>query len=410
MQYTLDTSTPAEVRAMITASAEEVDAAIRDFKDNARLFLADKLVGDVMEKETITPVSHPMYEGGDLVPGAAYQFTARLAVLPPIDLPDCASLEVRLPEPGLEQEELRGVYLAMLRQYATVEEVTDGRAAKTGDIAVVDIQATCGGEEVPGMQGSALQIHLDNSGGRLQDVRALAEGLHVGETASGVMTCPEDFPEKAYRGKPIDLKVSLKALRSETLPELDAAFAKKLGFGSLQELEKKVLSDAMGAKIATIKAKAGEALLNAMLEKTAFPVPEPVRALFERDEVLEGRDAMLHQGMSREEITSRINAALPDIRLRAERHARAHCFLLALAVREGLQVPEEELDDVIARMAGKDHDPAELRRIMEKNGTLSDVHERLLAARAMEYMYSKARKVVVDRDGNPVEAPQPAVQ
>ncbi len=408
MHYVLDTSSPTEIRASISASAAEVDDAIRRFKEDARLLLADRLAREVMEKENIDPVSHPMYEGGDLKPGSSYDFTARLAVLPPIDLPDCSALEVRLPEPGLEQDELRGVYMAMLRQFATVEEVGDGRAAKTGDIAVVDIEALAGGEEVPGMQGRDLPVRLDDSGGRLKDVRALAEGLRVGESASGTMACPEEFPVESFRGKEISLKVTLKELRCEKLPTLDEDFAKKLGFSSLQEMEKKVLSDAMGRKMAVIKARAGEELLNGLLDKTDFPVPEPVRELFVRDEVIAGRDVMLRRGVPQEEIGRRVDAALPDIRARAERHARAHCFLLALASREGLQVPEKEMDDVIARMAGKDRDPAELRKAMEKNGTFSDVHERLLAARAMEFLYSHARKIVVDKNGEPVQPPQGA--
>ncbi len=408
MHYALDTSSPTEIRASISASAAEVDEAIRESGQDARLLLADRLAREVMEKEDISPVSHPMYEGGDLKPGSAYDFTARLAVLPPIELPDCSSLEVRLPEPGLEQEELRGVYLAMLRQFATVEEVSDGRPAKSGDIAVVDIEALAGGEKVPGMQGSDLPVRLDDSGGRLKEVRALAEGLRVGETANGTMSCSEEFPVESYRGKEVSLKVTLKELRCEKLPTLDEGFAKKLGFGSLRELETKVLKDAMGSKMAFIKARAGEELLNGILDKTDFPVPEPVRELFVRDEVLGGRDAMLRQGVPQEEISRRINAALPDIRVRADRHARAHCFLLALASREGLQVPEKEMEDVIARMAGKDRDPAELRKAMEKNGTFSDVHERLLAARAMEFLYSHAKKIVVDRNGDPVQPPQGA--
>ena len=410
MHYALDTSSPTEIRASITAGAAEVDDAISRFGGNARLLLADRLAREVMEKENIDPVSHPMYEGGDIKPGEEYSFTARLAVLPPIDLPDCSSLEVRLPEPGLEQEELRGVYMALLRQFAEVEEVTDGRPAKAGDIAVVDIEALAGGEEVPGMQGKDLPVRLDDSGGRLSEVRALAAGLRVGEAASGSMTCPEEFPEASFRGKEISLKVTLKALRSEKLPTLDEEFAGKLGFGSLKEMEKKVLTDAMGRKMALIKARAGEELLSGLLDKADFPVPEPVRELFVRDEVMAGRDVMLRQGVPQEEIGRRVQAALPDIRARAERHARAHCFLLALASREGLRVPEEEMDDVIARMAGKDRDPAELRKALEENGTFSDVHERLLAARAMEFLYSHAKKTVVDREGKPVQPPTPAEQ
>ena len=164
----------------------------------------------------------------------------------------------------------------------------------------------------------------------------------------------------------------------------------------------------MARKIAAIKARAGETLLNGLLDKTDFPLPEPVRALFVRNELLEARDIMLRQGLQREEITARLQDMRQGLETQAERHARAHCYLLALAFRENLQVPEKELEDVLEKMAGKDGSPAELRKAMEKNGALSDVQERLLAARAMEFLYSHTRKVVVDREGKPVQAPQKA--
>ncbi|MBP3730740.1 MAG: trigger factor [Mailhella sp.] len=407
MQYVLDKSMPTEVRVKIRADAAEVDEAIRDYKENARVLLADKLVAQLLEREKINPVSRPMYEGDELKPGQSYEFTARLAVLPLINLPDYASLEVRLPEPGLEPEELRGVFLSLLRHFADVREVTDGRKATAGDIAVVDIEAAADGVDVPEMHAHDLRVHLDEKG-RLKDVSVVVMGLSTGETGNGTIVCPDDFPRESLRGKRISLKITLNKLFSEQLPTLDAEFAKKIGFDTLDALEKKVLSDAMGNKIAAIKTMAGEKLLNDLLDKTDFPLPEPVRALFIRNEFLEARDIMLRAGMQREQITARLQEQRTAMEAQAERHARAHCYLLALAFRENLQVPEKELEKAIAQMAGKNGNPAELRKNMEKNGTLSDVQERLLTVRAMEFLYSHVHKVVVDRNGNPVEAPQKA--
>ena len=50
MHYALDTSSPTEIRASISACAAEVDEAIRDFGEDARLLLADRLVREVMER------------------------------------------------------------------------------------------------------------------------------------------------------------------------------------------------------------------------------------------------------------------------------------------------------------------------------------------------------------------------
>ena len=48
MHYALDTSSPTEIRASISASAAEVDEAIRESGQDARLLLADRLAREVM--------------------------------------------------------------------------------------------------------------------------------------------------------------------------------------------------------------------------------------------------------------------------------------------------------------------------------------------------------------------------
>ncbi len=399
MHYTLDRSQPGELRAAIRLDAGEVDAALAEYGTDARVMLADRAAADVLAAERISSPGHPMYEGGDLQPGREYDFTARFSLLPTLAPFDCSSMEVSMPEPVLGEGELRGIFLGILRRNGTIAEITDGSPAAQGDIAVVDIDAAADGNDVPGMTARDLRLRLDEeSGPRLAAVRALVTGLRAGETADGAMPCPMDFPDEALRGKSIGLRVTLKSLLRETLPALDDAFAAKLGFDSLKDLEKKALDDALAARSVQIRAHAAEELLSLILRTQDFPLPEPMRVFYVRSALGEAGQQLLRQGVPQERIPARLEALRADLEGRAARNARVHCLLLAVARDRNITVPEEETDKVLQGMAGPQGNVAELRFAMEKNGGLKDIRERLLAVRAMDSLFEGARKVPAAQD------------
>ncbi len=395
MRYTLDRSQPGEIKAAIQLDAADVDAALEEFKENARVMLADKAAAEVLEKEQISSPGRPMYEGGDLQKGSAYSFTARFAVLPVLPTFDYSSLEVSLPDPAPDKDDLKKIYLDLLRRNGVISEITDGSPAQAGDIAVVDIDAASDGILVPGMSARGLRMRLDESSGeRLASVRSIVLGMHAGETGTGVLICPEDFPEESLREKRIDLNVTLKTLLRETLPEMDDAFARRLGFDSLTALEKKVLEDAREAKSMRIRAKCADDILARILSAQDFPLPEPMRVLYVRSALGEAMQEMRQQNVSQEEIPSRLEAIRPSIESRAAWNARVHCYLLAVARDQKIELPEEEINAVLTRMAGVNGNAAELRFAMQKNGGLKDLRERMLAVRAMDFIYQRVRKTV----------------
>ena len=112
MQYTLDRSSPVELSISIQAESIEVDAAFRKDPNDPRKTLADTLLSSILEKEHIDPISSPAYEGPELIPGNAYSFSVRFSVLPPIDIPEFSTLEIRVPRPDMEPEELRQLFWA----------------------------------------------------------------------------------------------------------------------------------------------------------------------------------------------------------------------------------------------------------------------------------------------------------
>ena len=82
-------------------------------------------------------------------------------------------------------------------------------------------------------------------------------------------------------------------------------------------------------------------------------------------------------------------------------------FLLAFAVREHLEITQEEADQQILQIAQRSHqDYNSLHNSICKSKLFHDLQLRLLAAKALNVLYKKVSKVVVDSRGNPVPAPE----
>ena len=93
--------------------------------------------------------------------------------------------------------------------------------------------------------------------------------------------------------------------------------------------------------------------------------------------------------------------------VQARMQAKAQAFLMALAFRENIRVTQQEADRHILQIAQETkQDFAKLREAIWQNGMIHDIQERLMAAKALDMLYAKAKKITVDADGKPVPAPE----
>ena len=118
------------------------------------------------------------------------------------------------------------------------------------------------------------------------------------------------------------------------------------------------------------------------------------------------RKALQRARCSEEQMMEQLKAMEEDGHRSAEEQARAHVFLLALAEREHIRVSEQDMKTEMESLArDMKTSPDAVCDQLEKSGMEDDVRERILAAKALTYLYNKAHKVVVDEKGDIVPPP-----
>ncbi len=297
----------------------------------------------------IRPVAAPEY-AYDL-PGSEdeeFQFTATVSVQPKPEPADWTELEVPYAEPEVpaevvdqELEELR----ASVAELAPVE----GRPAQTGDVAVIDA--------------------LDASGDGQRDlVVELGSGRLVEEIERALIgASPDETKEVEFEladGLTSTAEVTLKELKEKVLPPLDDELARAASeFDTLDELRADIergIHEVLEEEAETqFRSAAVDALVQASNFQAAGPLVEArTRELLNAlGRSLERRgisaDAYLQlSGQSGEQLVERLGAE-------AQLSVARELVLEAVADKLGLQVSDEEIEELIREQAELHGDDAE---------------------------------------------------
>ena len=193
-------------------------------------------------------------------------------------------------------------------------------------------------------------------------------------------------------GQTVSYDVTVKAIKKKTYPERDAELAKQLGGNETwDEFETQLREHAGRRKKEALESGAKNKMLDELIGKYSFPVPESfvqqrVDARLER-----GLRALAQQGMKAEDMRKldfgRLRAAQRD---EAEREVRASLVVDRIAEAEGVAISDEELDREVMMLSIQTREPYEsLRERLTKDGGLNRLRDELRREKTSNVLYEK---------------------
>src|SRR5919108_72787 len=255
----------------------------------------------------ITPVGDPELKLPSLPDaGEELSFSIEVAIRPKAELGEYKGLEVGraevdVPGEGGGQEPDR------LREgFASLNPVD--RAARAGDLALIDYSGTVDGEPFEGSEAADLMVELGTESMLPEFDRAL-QGRSGGDVVEVEVRFPDDHRPEHLAGKPARFQVTVKEVREKELPELDDEFtAEASEFETLDELRDEIRARIAAALQDRVEAEFREAAVDAEAEGIEVTEQEMLEALGpgEGEETPEnllerlrasGRDAILHEDL-----------------------------------------------------------------------------------------------------------------
>ena len=378
------------------------------FAKEVRQEVLDSLVSERFREaivaQKLSPVSQPQLTNLMLAEGAPLQFKAAFEIKPDIDVTGYDSIVVAKPDTALTDAEFEGELARVMDQYGTVEPVEEDRPLADGDWAEIEFKgeiqemATVVGEENPNkpepITGEDVLIEV-NGKNTLQAFTDALRGSKVGQEMTFEVNYPADFGEQKLAGQTVKYDVTVKAIKRKTYPEKDEEFAKQLGdYESWDEFEQELKARASGRKKEALESAAKEKMLNELIGRIQFPVPETfvqqqVDARLDR-----GLRALAQQGMTADDMRKldfgRLRAAQRE---QAVAEVKASLILDRIADVEGVQVSEDEMEREMLMASLQAREPLEtLRARMMEDGSVERMREQMRREKTGTVLYEKLAK------------------
>jgi len=283
--------------------------------------------------------------------------------------------------------------------------VREARLPKDGDVAVVSFNATENGEPVPGVRAENFQLSL-GEGQALPDFEALVKATMPGADNSGTMSFPADFINQELAGKTVDMNITVHVIKEKELPPVDDELAKKAGsFENLDKLKEAISRSYVQSRQQLYKAAAQKKLLDAVLAKVDYPLPPSL--VEEQIGILisDAKNKIERQGKAPEALGRTDEELRKEFEPKALEIVKAQLFLLKLSDAEKIETTPQEMDAYFMQVASRTgQDVLAVKQHYEQNGLVIPVRDKILADKAMEYIYSKAKISKVPAKEAPAEA------
>ncbi len=344
-----------------------------------------------LKEEEITTLSVVKIDPEEIAEDKPFKYTAEIEVPPKVQVADYKGLPLIRPSTTVEQADIDREIEKLREQHAPLIPLAEGAQVAEGAHVAVDVKAQCEGQEVSELTVTDYHLEL----GRdffLPDFDARLEGMNVDETREFSMDFAQDFPRKPLAGQRVSFAVTLKEAKQRMLPELDDDFAKDLGeFDTLDQLKTSVSDRLQKARDQKAAQELREQILNALIEKHSFELPEFMVESQMDMYVNQTLGSLVNYGIDPRTMPPDMRPNREHFRDPAVRMVKAGLILKAISDVENLAVSDEELQAGIVERAGESKvSPDHMRDQFEKAGALDEFRNALLNDKVFELIKAHA--------------------
>lgn len=432
MKYTVEELSPVKKKVQVEVPAAEVDAVLnqsvnryrasvalpgfrkgkapmamvekrfaQDIYKEAAESLLQENIGEILKELDMEPVAGLNLDGAEepVKRGNDYNYAFIFEVMPAFDLPEYNGIAVEEEKAIVTDEEIDHVIDRVRRNMGTREDVTETRLPAEGDIVSMDFEGRDEeGNVLDGVSGQNFQVTIGEKQ-VIPDFEALVLTIMPGETKEGDVVFPEDYHSANLAGKTVRMKITVNSLATMKLPEINDDFAKLLGaFESVDEMRDNIRTSYMNNRKELSKSKAQSLLLEGLLEKVEFPLPEGLVDRYTGNILADRFGRMQRGGLDMNELDKEtVDGWREEAKTEAEKYARTQIFLLSIAKKEAFEVTPQEMEAALRQIAAQgNHDFNTLYEHYVRNNLLGSLRDRLLADKAMDFIYEKAEITEVE--------------
>jgi len=407
------TVSPDDVTRVLEDSYERVraTAAISGFRKGTvpksviKAKFADGINGDVstrlidstyhlaLEELGLAPLGGPAVEiktpqpeaGKDFIYTLSFEVTPRVEVgnYLGFDLGDRISISVSEDEINVGLDGIRETNI----RFKEVSKPADDK-----DMVIIDFTATRNGKTIKGLKGTGYPVLIGETS-PMPGLDDALKGLSAGDKKDAELTFPENYSEKKLAGKDVIFHITVQAVKEKTAPEIDDEFAKGLQCENFEALKERVAAEIKKSKEKEEKNRLKEIILDKLIEGRDLEVPDALaqkyHELIFKSVVENMRAGMVNpadKGLSEDSVRERYRPL-------AVRRAKEDMILDAIALKEKMEISNEEVEEAIRELAAERNLPVDsLMTRIQREGNLEMIKDGLKHEKVFDLIIDSSKK------------------
>jgi trigger factor len=360
-----------------------------------------KFYTDAVNEGELNVLGQPDVDITEFNDGDELKFTAEVDIRPVIEIPDYSGIEIVVDAVEVSDEDVEKSLEQLRDRFASTTPVE--RPAADGDVVVVDLEASVGGEVLD--DGVATGVSYTIGSGQLLD--GIDEAV-IGLEKGGSATFTSELKGGTASGQEATVKVDVSDVQERELPSLDDDFAQLASeFDTLDELREDSRKRLARMKSYDQATQAQEKVLDALIELVEVPIPEKLL----KDELGTRTHNLEHhqfpqtgltwetfleaEGKTREEYDA-------ELEQQAVKGIKTQFILDELVNKEKLSVNQEELTEhLVRRAATSGMTPDQFAQAVVEGGQVPILVGEVARGKALAVVVEAAK--VTDTNGEPVD-------
>ena len=447
MKTTLVSNENNDVKLTMEFTAEEFDEAVNKvYKQNRNQFMIDgfrkgKAPRSIIERHYgegvfyedainnmfrdgypvainelgIEVIDSPNVDFSEFGKGKPLTMTVQVATYPIIeDIKDYTGVKVDQVEDKIGKEDVEKELEALQKRNSRM--VVADRKVKDGDTVTLDYKGFIGDKQFDGGTAERQELKI-GSGMFIPGFEEQLVGTKSGDKIDVKVPFPEDYHEKDLAGQEAVFHCLIHDVKEEQLPALDDEFAKDVSeFDTLEELKKQTKKDLQESKNKQAENNAKDAIVEKLYEANKVDVPK-VMVDDEIDNMAQELNQQLsYQGLSLDQYLQYMQKDMKDFReeLREEatKKVATRLILRSIAVKENIDVTEEELDKELKMLADQYRMEIDQVKKALEGGSMDFFKKDIVIRKVIDMLYDKAEvnKVAPTKAKTTVKEKKPAAK
>jgi trigger factor len=338
---------------------------------------------EAAEQEKLKVAGMPQIEATTLEPGKDLEFTATFDIYPKFEIADISKMKVTQPVVKLAAADVDEMIETLRKQQQDWKEVK--RAAKKGDLLVVDFDGKLDGKEFEG--GSAQDFSVELGAGRmLKDFESALVGMKAGDKKEAEVTFPEDYPAENLKGKTAQFALNVKTVSSPSLPTVNKDFIIKFGVadGTSKSFKAEIKANMQREVDQRIKSRVKQSVMEGLHELHEIDLP----ASLVNDEIKQVRSEMEQNSQGAD------MSSLPDdmFRDQAARRVKLGLIVGEIITKNKLKKDQSRIDEMLNSLAASYEDPESLIEYYRSNQqAMQTIEAAVMEEMIVDWVLEKAK-------------------